>query len=114
MSSIGFENMLRGYKIVLGAIKASSDDICMNRINLEVGKTKVRKGLTKLKMDIEKSTIPDEKKKELSSRINTLLEVADGVPLAPECSCQKSTGVCKLEVDCYVTAAMDLLKIANP
>jgi hypothetical protein len=108
------DNMVRGYNVVLGALKASSDDICVNCINLEAGKTKVGKGLKKLKMDVEKSTIPDEKKKELSSRIEALSGIAEGIPLASECSCQKSAGICKLEVDCFVTAAFDLLKIASP
>jgi len=111
MSVTDFENLIKGYRIILGAFKAGSEDICVNCINLEVGKTKVEKGLKKIGMDIEKSAISDEGKKQLSLKVDSLLEANEAIPLASECSCQKSAGLCKIGTGCFISSAMDLLKI---
>jgi len=111
MSVTNSENLVKGYRIILGAFKGGSEDMCVNCINLEVGKTKVEKGLKKLGMDVEKSTISDEEKRQLLSKVDTLLEAAEAIPLASECSCQKSAGLCKIGTGCFITSALDLLNI---
>lgn len=111
MSITDFANLVKGYRIILGAFKAGSEDICVNCINLEVGKTKVEKGLKKLGMDVEKSTISDEEKRQLLSKVDTLLEAAEAIPLASECSCQKSAGNCKIGPGCFAAGVLDLMKL---
>ena len=94
MSVTDFENSLRVYPVVLSALKASSEDICVNCIGLESAKIKVEKGLRKLKIDVAKSAIPEERKKELMSKIDHLTGIAEGIPLADDCSCQKTAEKC--------------------
>jgi len=109
--SVEFENLVRGYRVVLGGLEASSEDICVKCINLESAQLKVTKGLKRLKMDVEKSTIPEEEKKGLSTKIEGLSETAEGIPLDPETCCQKTAGLCKLGTPCLAT---DLLKLITP
>jgi len=111
MSTVNeFENLVRGYGVVLGGLKACSEDICVKCLNLEPAKLKVTKGLKKLEMDVGKSAITDKEKKDISTKIITLLEVAEGIPLESETCCQKTAGLCKLGTPCLAT---DLLKLIS-
>jgi hypothetical protein len=103
------ENLVRGYRVVLSGLKACSEDMCVKCINLESAKLKTTKGLKKLKMDVEKSSISEEKK-EMFTKIEGLLEIAEGIPLDKETSCQKTAGLCKLGTTCLAT---DLLKLVT-
>ena len=76
--------MIRGYMVVLGGVKTCSEDKCVKCINLESAQLKVTKGLKKLKMDLWKSTILEEDKKGLSTKIEGLSETAEGIPLDPQ------------------------------
>jgi len=106
-----FENLVRGYRVVLGGLKACSEDICVKCLNLESAKLKTSKGLKKLKMDVEKSAINEKEKKDVSTKIAALLEVAEEIPLESETCCQKTAGLCKLGAQCLAT---DLLKLITP
>lgn len=109
MSSVDeFENLVRGYGVVLGGLEACSQDICVRCLNLESAKLKTTKGLKKLQMDLEKSAIPEKEKKDVSKKIIALLEVAEEIPLESETCCQKTAGLCKLGTPCLAT---DLLKL---
>lgn len=109
MSSVDeFENLVRGYRVVLGGLKACSEDICVKCINLESAKLKTTKGLKKLEMDVKKSAIPEKEKKDISTKIRALSEVVERIPLEPETCCQKTAGLCKLGTPCLAT---DLLKL---
>lgn len=109
MSSVDeFENLVRGYRVVLGGLEACSEDICVKCLNLETAKLKTTKGLKKLEMDVEKSTIPEKEKRDIF--IRALSEVAEGIPLEPETCCQKTAGLCKLGTPCLAT---DLLKLVT-
>lgn len=44
MSVEFFENQLRGYRAVLGALEALTKEICVSCISLEGARTKVEKG----------------------------------------------------------------------
>jgi hypothetical protein len=105
-----FENFVRGYGVVLGGLKACSEDICVKCIGLESAQLKVTKGLKKLKMDVKKSAFPEEEKRELSKKIENLSKTAEGIPLDPETCCQKTAGLCKLGTPCLAT---DLLKLIS-
>jgi len=111
MSSVEFENLVRGYRVALGGLKACSEDICVKCLNLESAKLKTTKGLKKLGMDVEKSTMPGKEKKGISTKIRALSEVAEEIPLEPETCCQKTAGLCKLGTPCLAT---DLLKLITP
>jgi len=111
MSLVEFENLVRSYKVMLSGLKSCSDDICVKCINLESAKLKATKGLKKLRMDVDKSTIPEKEKKGLSTKIGGLLEIAEAIPLDPETSCQKTAGLCKFPTACLAT---DLLKLIVP
>jgi hypothetical protein len=90
-----FESQLRIYPVILNALKASSEDICLNCIGLESAKIKTEKRLKKLKMDVTNCTVtPEEKKKELLAKIGSLAAIAEKIPLAESCSCQKTTEKC--------------------
>ena len=90
-----FESQLRIYPVILNALKASTEDICVNCIGLESAKIKTEKGLKKLKMDLTKCTVtPEDKKKELLIKIESLAEIAGKIPLADSCSCQKTAEKC--------------------
>lgn len=106
-----FENLVRGYGVVLGGLKACSEDICANCIGLEGAITKTSKGLKKLKIDAEKSAISEEGKRDLTIKIENLLKACEEIPLASECSCQKSAGLCKMGAACLVA---DLMKLVTP
>jgi hypothetical protein len=106
-----FKNLVRGYGVVLGGLKACSEDICKKCLNLESAKLKTTKGLKKLETDVEKSTIPEKQKKDILTKTGAFLEVAEGIPLEPETCCQKTAGLCKLGTPCLAT---DLLKLITP
>ena len=109
MSSVDeFENLVRGYRVVLGGLKACSEDICVKCLNLESAKLKTIKGLKKLGMNVEKSAIPEKEMKDISTKIRASSEVAEGIPLEPKTCCQKTAGLCKLGTSCLAT---DLLKL---
>ena len=85
-----FESQLRIYPVMISALKASSEDICINCIGLESAKIKTEKGLKKLKMEVTKCTVTPEEKKELLTKIESLAASAEEIPLAESCSCQKT------------------------
>ena len=108
------ENRQRGISIVLGALQAASRGICKNCIGLEGAKTKVGKMVKRLGMDLDTASICCEKTKaDLQARIDNLSKVAEELEVAEECECQKSAGNCKLGAECFVTAAVDLMKLVQ-
>jgi hypothetical protein len=89
-----FESQLRIYPVILNALEASSEDICLNCIDLELAKIKTEKRLKKLKMDVTNCTVTPEEKKELLAKIGSLAAIAEKIPLAESCSCQKTAEKC--------------------
>ena len=90
-----FESQLRIYPVMISALKASSEDICINCIGLESAKIKTEKGLKKMEMEVTQCTVtPEEKKKELLIKIESLAATAEEIPLAESCSCQKTAKKC--------------------
>jgi len=78
--SVDFDSLARGYSVFWVGLKPvlrTYDEV----IDLESAQLKVTKGLKKLKTDVEKSTIPEEEKKRLSTKIDGLSEAAKGIPL---------------------------------
>ncbi|MFH1963270.1 MAG: hypothetical protein ABIJ30_10450 [bacterium] len=106
------ENQIHGLSIVLGALQAAAGEICKGCIGLEGAKTKVGKMLKKLRMDLDAASICCEKTKAgLQARLSSLSEATEGLDVAEECKCQKTTGNCKLKEVCFVNAAVDLMKL---
>jgi hypothetical protein len=113
--AIYFKNQLRGYDVVLSTLGAFSEDICRNCIGLSGAQTKVIKGLKKLRMDLEKSSIPEMEKEKILISVESFLKVAEGLNLAEEGSCQKTAGRCKIGPGCFPLGALELMnQITEP
>jgi hypothetical protein len=110
-----FKNQLRGYDVVLAILDAFSEDICRNCIGLSGAQTKVVKGLKKVRMDLEKSSIPEMEKEKILISVESFLKVAEGFKLAEDVSCQKTAGRCKIGPDCFPLGALELMnQITEP
>ena len=104
-----FKNQLRGYDVVLAALGAFSGDICRNCIGLSGAQTKVIKGLKKLRMDLEGSSIPEMEKEKILIGVESFFKAAEGLKLAEEVSCQKTAGQCKIGPGCFPLGALELM-----
>jgi hypothetical protein len=114
MSIEVLENQIRGLNIVFGALQAATGDICKNCGNMEGAKITVGKMVKKLDMDLDAAAIsPEKTKADLRARIDSLSKAADELDIAEECTCQKTAGNCKLGAECFVTAAIDLMKLVK-
>ncbi len=113
--SVYLKNQLRGYDVVLATLGAFSEDICRNCIGLSGAQTKVIKGLKKLRMDLEKSSIPEMEKEKILTCIETSTKAAEDLKLAEELSCQKTAGRCKIGPGCFPLGALELMnQITEP
>jgi hypothetical protein len=113
--SVYLKNQLRGYDVVLATLGAFAEDICRNCIGLSGAQTKVIKGLKKLRMDLEKSSIPKMEKEKILICVETFLKAAEGLKLAEEVSCQKTAGRCKIGPGCFPLGALELMnQITEP
>jgi hypothetical protein len=106
-----FENQLRGYPAVLAILPTFSKDICRNCIGLEGAQVKVEKGLKKLRIDLEASSVPQEEKSELLARIDSLAKAAEEIEVSEDCECQKTAGNCKIGPGCFPLGAWDIMKL---
>ena len=104
-----FKNQLRGYDVVLATLGAFSEDICRNCIGLSGAQTKVVKGLKKVRMDLEKSSIPKVEKEKIFICVESFFKAAEGLKLAEEVSCQKTAGRCKIGPGCFPLGALELM-----
>ena len=110
-----FKNQLRGYYVVLATLGAFSEDICRNCIGLSGAQTKVIKGLKKLRMDLEKSSIQEMEKEKIFRSIESVFKAAEGLKLAEDVSCQKTAGRCKIGPGCFPLGALELMnQITEP
>lgn len=78
------ENQLRGYHVVIGALQAVTEDICVECIMLEGVLTKVAKRLKRLSMDIEGSGLAPEERRKLTSGADALASNLGKIPQALE------------------------------
>jgi hypothetical protein len=77
-----FENNLRCYKVVLAILRAESeDDSCRSCIGLEGAKTKMEKGLKKMKLDLSDSTASEQDRENITSQIDQLSQLVESIPL---------------------------------
>lgn len=105
-----FKNQLRGYHVVLAVLKAFSNDICKNCIDLQREKIKVIKGLRKLKIDLEASKASEKEKKGIISQIEVLTDAAEDIEVGEELECQKTAGNCTIGIACFTNdGAMALM-----
>lgn len=110
MATAYFKNQLRGYDVVLATLQAFSKDICRRCIGLSGAQTKVIKGLKKLKMDLDKSSILEDDKKEIIAHIEACEDIADSIEVEEECECQKTAGNCKIGPGCLALGTLELMK----
>jgi len=69
--------------------------------------------LKKLGIDVEASSIPEDKRVEFVTKINNLSRRLEELQVADECSCQKTTGSCKIGTGCFVNGAVDLINLVT-
>ena len=105
-----FKNQLRSCDVDLGTLQAFSKDICSKCIGLSGAQTKVIKGLKKLRMDLDKSSTPEDGKKEITAHIESCEKIANAIEIEEECECQKTAGKCKIGPGCLVLGALELIK----
>ena len=106
-----FENQLRGYDVVLAALRPFSQDICRNCIGLSGTQTKVTKGLKKLRMDLEVSTVSESDKRHILAQIERCAELSAALDVAEEVECLKTAGNCRIGPGCFCTdGAMRLME----
>ncbi len=111
-----FKNRLRGYNVVLAVLKAFSSDICKKCIDLQREKTKVIKGLRKLRIDLETSKVSKKDKSGIISQIERLNNIAEDIEVVEELECQKTAGNCTIGTACFTNdGAMALMdQITEP
>ena len=105
-----FKNQLRGYDVVLATLQAFSKDICRRCIGLSGAQTKVIKGIKKLRMDLDKSSISEDNKNEIIAHIESYEKIANSIEVEEECECQKTAGDCKIGPGCFALGALELMK----
>jgi len=114
-TTLYFINQLRGYQVVLAALKALGQDICHDGCSLPSTVNKVIKRLGKLKNDLEASDVAGEKKKSLLSKIDSFWADANRLPQDTSQTCRKSAGECVIGSGCFATGALNLInQITEP
>ncbi len=104
-------NQLRGYNVVLAGLRAFTQDICRSCIGLSGSQVKVSKGLKKLRIDLELSTVSDSDKRQILAQIERYAKLAAALDVAEEAECQKTAGNCKIGPGCFLTdGVMGLMK----
>lgn len=109
-ASFYLTNQLRGYNAIFAAFHALKNDMCGVGLNLPVAVNKAIKNLERLKKDLDISSIPASKKKEIDLRINDFLKQTEDLPTEPG-PCQKTIGNCKIGPGCFAYGALDILKL---
>jgi len=84
MSAEVFENQLRGYNAVLGALGALAQDICVDCLMIKGAKVRLGKGLKKLETDIAGAALPTDTERELATRVQRFAGIAEGLSPAAE------------------------------
>ena len=84
MSAELFENQLRGYNAVLGALRALAEDFCVDCLMLKGSKIKLGKGLRKLEADITGADLLTDTKKSLVLQAQRFAAMAEGLSQAAE------------------------------
>lgn len=107
-----FKNQLRGYNIVVAMLQAESeDDLCKACIGFDGAMTKAKKGLKKLKLDLQGVTAPEAEKGSLVGQIEQFAQQLERLPQAEDPTCMKTAGLCKIGSDCFpLDAAMAMMK----
>lgn len=106
-----FANQLRGYDVVLATLEAfSHDENCRKCIGLSGAKTKVIKGLKKLRMDLVEAPISGDEKQKITVNIDSCDKIANAIEVAEECECQKTAGDCKIGPGCFALGTLELMK----
>lgn len=84
MSAAVFENQLRGYNAVIGALRALAEDICIDCLMMKGSKIRLSKGLKKLETDLTGADIPTDTKKQLVLQVQRFARMAEALSQAAE------------------------------
>ncbi|MBU0566849.1 hypothetical protein KJ693_03580 [bacterium] len=110
-----FENQLKGFNPIVAALQAlGKDEACAKCIGLEGAINKVAKLLDKkIRKEAEGSSLPDERKSMIITRIDELVDMLEGIGLASECSCQKTDGNCTIGSECLAKGIPALIELVK-
>lgn len=106
-----FANQLRGFNGVLAAFEALDRDICHNGLTLPGAVITAQKRLKRLEEGIVKSSLSEEKKQRLESRVNDFMKRLESLPQDTDKPCQKGVGTCTIGPGCFATGTLKLLKL---
>ncbi len=110
-----FKNQLRGYNVVLATLQAFSQDLCRKCIGLSGARTKVIKGLKKLRLDLDEASVSESDHQEILVHIGSCEKIANSIEVEEEIECQKTTNNCKIGPGCLSLGALDLMnEITEP
>jgi len=110
-----FKNQLRGCDVVLATLQAFSEDICRGCIGLSGARTKAIKGLKKLRIDLDESSISESDKQEIMVHIDSCEKIANAIEVMEECECLKTANNCKIGPGCLPLGALELMnEITEP
>jgi len=109
-TTLYFINQLRGYQVVLAALKALDRDICHDGCSLPSTVNKVIKRLGKLKNDLETSDVAAEKKESLLPKADRFLADVNRLPQDTSQTCRKSARECVMGSGCFATGALNLIE----
>jgi len=84
MNAEVFDNQLRGYNVVLGALGALAQDICVDCLMIKGAKIRLGKGLKKLETDIAGAALSTDTKRELATQVQRFAGIAEGLSQAAE------------------------------
>ena len=102
MEAKKFHNQLRGYKIVVALLQSESeDDLCPRCIGLDGAMTKAKKGLKRLKLDLQGLSVPEDEKERFVVQIDQLTQQLESLPEAEDPTCMKTAGLCKIGSECF-------------
>jgi len=79
-----FENQLRGYNAVMGALQALAEDICVDCLMMKGSKIRLGKGLKKLETDIAGAAMPPDTKEQLVLQVQRFAAMAEALSQAAE------------------------------
>lgn len=111
-----FQNRIRGYSRVVALLRAeSADDLCPRCIGFDGAVTKAKKGLKRLRLDLEGLSGPEDDKVRLVGQVDQLAQQLEGLPNPENPTCMKTAGLCKIGINCFpLDGALGMMKQITP
>ncbi|MEK6654868.1 MAG: tetrahydromethanopterin S-methyltransferase subunit A, partial [Thermodesulfobacteriota bacterium] len=111
IAALYFANQLKGYSGVLAALEACDQDICHDGCTLPNVAISVIKRISKLRKDLDASSVVEPRKQVMRAQISDFLARAEALPQDVDRPCQKTAGNCKIGNGCFVSGALKMMKL---